>query len=61
MPITGEINISKCGNGVRINVSAGMVDINIGPSVWLIMTREQADALKNELTLIEKILKEDEQ
>lgn len=56
--ITGEINVSKCGNEIRYNTGGDLVDIAIGKSLWIIMTREQATELFK--VLGEKILKEDE-
>ena len=54
--MTGEINVSKCGNEIRYNTGGDLVDVAIGSSLWIIMTREQAAELFRALG--EKILKE---
>ncbi|NLW90032.1 MAG: hypothetical protein GXY34_00305 [Syntrophomonadaceae bacterium] len=55
--MTGEINVSECGNEIRYNTGGDLVDVAIGKSLWIIMTRDQATALFQALG--EKILKED--
>jgi hypothetical protein len=57
--VTGELNVSKDGNEIKYNTGGDLVDISIGKSLWIIMTREQAKELFR--VLGEKILKEDEQ
>ena len=52
--MTGEINFTKCGNEIVINKGfiegwLDWVDIKIGKGLWLILTREQAMALKEKL------------
>jgi hypothetical protein len=47
--MTGEINFTKCGNQVTVNDGTDWIDIKIGNSIWLILTREQALALKEKL------------
>jgi len=43
----GELNLTKEGNRVSINWSAdGSTDIKIGGSLWLILSKEQVQALK---------------
>lgn len=56
--ITGEIDVSKCENEISYNTGGNLVDIAIGKSLWIIMTREQATELFE--VLGEEILKEDE-
>lgn len=56
--MTGEINVSSCGNEIRYNTGGDLVDIAIGKSLWIIMKREQAAELFR--VLGEKVLKEDE-
>jgi len=52
--MTGELNLTKCGNEVQTNSSADWMDIKIGNGIWLILTKEQVKALK------EKLIKEAE-
>ena len=48
--VTGELNFTKNGNSVQVRtVPDGWVDIQIGLGLWLILTLEQARALKDQL------------
>ena len=47
--MTGELNLTKCGNEIQINNGLDMTDIKIGNGLWLILTKEQVKALKEKL------------
>ena len=47
--MTGELNLTKCGNEVRINNGPDVTDIKIGDSLWLILNKNQVRALKENL------------
>lgn len=47
--MTGELNLTKCGSEVIINDGSDWIDIKIGKGLWLIVSREQALALKEKL------------
>ena len=51
--VTGELNFTKNGNSVQVRTvpggPGGWVDIQIGLGLWLILTLEQARALKDQL------------
>jgi len=48
--ITGELNLTKCGNEIQMNSSMNEeTDIKIGNGLWLILTKEQVDSLKEKL------------
>jgi hypothetical protein len=47
--LTGEINLTKCGNEIAINDGSDWVDIKIGKGLWLILSREQVLALREKL------------
>jgi len=47
--MTGELNLTKCGNEIQINRGDSFTDIKIGNGIWLILNKEQVQSLKEEL------------
>jgi len=47
--MSGELNLTKCGNEIRINDGSDIMDIKIGNGIWLILSKEQVMALKEKL------------
>lgn len=51
MGVSGELNLAECGNKVTVFApeSHSIVDIKIGDSFWIIVSKEQAKELKDRL------------
>ena len=49
MGVSGELNFTNCGTDIRLSMGETWCDIKIGDSMWLIITKEQAKALKKAL------------
>jgi len=51
--MTGEINLTECGNEIKIQFAPELgydeIDIKIGNSIWFVLTQEQILALKEKL------------
>jgi len=51
MGIRGELDLTKCSKKVVINMAhdLSIIDIKIGDTLWIILTKEQANELKYKL------------